>query len=71
MSDKITLVLSIGEFFTVRAALERWEITLNGYEKTELTEQQMKDVRKFKSETASVLKAIAAARSRYLQGASS
>ena len=67
MADKIILTLSVGEFFTVRAALERWQLTLDGYAQNEMTESQQRDVRKFKTETQSVLKAIANARSQYLQ----
>lgn len=68
MADKITLTILVGELFTVRAALERWQMILDGYAKNELTEAQIQDVRKFKAETQSVLKAVAAARSQYLQG---
>lgn len=66
MTDKITLTLPVGVFFTVRAALERWQLILAEYEKNALTETQTRDVLKFKAETQSALEAIATARSQYL-----
>lgn len=68
MADKITLTISLGELFTVRSALERWQIILGEYEKNALTAEQSNDVQRFKTETQSVLEAVKAARSQYLQG---
>lgn len=68
MADEFTLVLSMGEYYAVRYAIERFQAELLSYEKQELTKLQRLSVQNSKKEVARVLDALSKARSQYLRG---
>lgn len=65
--DTITVEFSLGEYFCLRSALEQELSRLDRYDRMPgLTESQRKDVEKFKREANGALRAVAAARARWL-----